>query len=921
MNFKEFIETYRHYFLIAELMGVFHDIGKMSTKFIYAKDEDKNSSHIARELFEEEFITKTNEFIRSVLPSIPNMEDIVHPDKFMEIIMNHHHPKNLDDLSKNNYIADVLFSPGSDGIDSGFDKGFVSNEGAQRVSENENQGSSNFYAITFSGLKIPLNYKEFDKKRIELQKEIIKIIDSKKSLEEKQENIVKIYRKYTKDALAETRIPANDVRLSDHCYSVGSLAKSLIVQLLWDFVKKDEKPKNLIEWYLFKSKVRWQILLVEWNFDRYVSNLRRIDDLLGRQYLLGKFKEKLEHIISYKYQLGNRLYDDESCIAFLMPGFDKEFIKENIDFLFEHLKDIFPEELKPESVLKIYSLRSPTVNLLKIASFFSKNKAKDFELLKSISFYKETEDNIRNRIASDWRQNLCIVCKSNITTHTDEADEAVCKNCKKIREKANALEERRKYSKKNINHIDDKILCAVVIKLPVEKWVSGELLRTLLIRELDVQYKEKMINYLEKDFEEFKNVIKDKNIRYLEEYWQKRDEIKILVSGGIKKSMSYVEDKNTLAGEGIRKKFLRDKLRELNEHFDDKQDGDFYPSDIIAYMLEELFIQDLSEIENMNFDDIVNRFYEKYPSPSRIRRILKECEEFLDEVSFIPEQEEKNHRILLKSPKELSILVPANYVLDYIKAILNKHKERFKYLVGRFPIYLFSMFFKVKYPLYTVLEAVKNIDYLEFGEKEALLKNKEIRFEESVISLKEFDKENGKEKDKKDEYLKKLFINFLNKDNKPVNYQTEKEEIIKFYPSLFDFIILDSPDRRFETLMYKDKIPFEKYDDYFKANVKSFFIENKDFENMLKIMDMFNKVNSSSLYKAMDVLEKNYLSWKTPQANGESYTPPHWREFAEDTLDMFLGDYIKDSEIKKAMLDFACDLRIFKIFNLWKHLR
>ncbi|HEK25472.1 MAG TPA: hypothetical protein ENO33_03725 [Hydrogenobaculum sp.] len=916
MNFKEFVEAYRHYFLIAELMGVFHDIGKMSTKFIYAKDQEKNSSHIARELFEEEFITKTNEFIRSILSSRPSIEDIIHPDKFMEIIMNHH-SQELDNLSKHNYIADVLFLPGADGMDSGFDKGFVSHKGAQRVSEDENKGSSNLYAITFGGFKIPLDYKEFDKKRIELQKEIIKIIDSDKSLEEKQENIIKTYRKYTKEALAETRIPANDVRLSDHCYSVGSLAKSLMLKLLWDFVNKEKKPNNLIEWYLFKSKARWQILFVEWNFDRYVSNLRRIDDLLGRQYLLGRFKERLESVISYKYQLGNRLYDDERCIAFLMPGFDKDFIKENAGFLFEHIKDMFPEELKPESALKVYSLKSPTSNLLKIASFFGKNKAKDFELLKSISFYKETDDTIRSGISSDWRQNLCIVCKSNITTHTDESDEAVCKNCKRIREKANALEESRKYSKKNINHIDDKILCAVVIKLPVEKWISGELLRTLLINESNPQEKETMINDLENDFKEFKNVIKDKNIRYLEEYWQKRDEIKIIVSGGVKKKIP----KNTVIEESRIERNLKNKLKELKEHFDDQQDIDFYPSDIIAHMLEELFITDLSEIENVNFDYIVNKFYEKYPSPSRIRRILKECEEFLDEVSLIPEEEGKNHRILLKSPKELSILVPADYVLSYAKTILDKHKERFSYLIGRFPIYLFGMFFRVKYPLYTVLEAVKNIDYLEFGEKEVLLKNKEIRFEESVISLKEFDRENGKESNKKNEYLKKLFINFLNKDNKLINYQTEKEETVKFYPSLFDFIILDSPDRRFETLMYKDNIPFEKYDDYFKANTKSFFIENKDFENMLKIMKVFDQVNSSSLYKVMDILEKNYLSWKTPQANEESNTPPHWREFAEDTFDMFLGDYIKDSEIKKAMLNFACDLRIFKIFNLWKYLR
>lgn len=148
MDFREYIQRYKNYFYVAELLGLLHDIGKSSKQFVEAaktKNGEPDKAHTLRELFSEDFINHIDNFVNSILKSIDNpIDNVIQQGKFMEILINHHNSNVISKLAENNYIADVVFSPGCDGIDSGFDKGNVSNSGVQE---------KGFFAINFAGKK------------------------------------------------------------------------------------------------------------------------------------------------------------------------------------------------------------------------------------------------------------------------------------------------------------------------------------------------------------------------------------------------------------------------------------------------------------------------------------------------------------------------------------------------------------------------------------------------------------------------------------------------------------------------------------------------------------------------------------------------------------------------------------------------
>lgn len=881
MEFKEYVEKYKNYFYVAELLGVLHDIGKSSLSFVKAateseKEHGADKAHTLRELFDEDFIKGVDRFVNSLINSVSGqVENIIQPDSFMEILINHHSQK-LGELATANYIADVVFGPGSDGIDSGFDKGNVSKKGIQK---------DGFFAINFAGKRQDIDINSLEEKRKKFQKKVVDILkDTTSDAVYKLNRIKSITGEYMKHALAETRIPANDVRLSDHLYSVGALSKTLMVKLLWEYLTGSDKKTSLIDWRFFKATARWQVLVIEWNFDRYIQNARRISDIAGRKVLLDRFKEDTEEIFEYKYPVGSLLFKDDTRMVFLFAGFEADFLKQKARFLFEEIKNKFPQELYGESTLRFMVLKRPSSNLLKVADLFSVNKNTGFETVYTEYFDRYIDTSIRKYISENgWKHVLCDICKTNLARPVrDETEENICGKCKEIRQKA-------KVDVSYCNQVFDvedigKKLCAVYVKFPVAIWLDGSMLKTVSVRLIETDKLKNTVEKLDRSFEEFKKLINDKGLKDITQLIE-------VVMGGEKGAR--------IEGEFESLKSLIHLQDSLFKNKFDKRDYK-YSYYVFIYILEELFIQDLSEISEIKLEKLMERFYHKYPSPSRIRRILQDIQLFFDELSIYLENNNIKHRELLRNSDDFAVLIPYDRSLDFVNHVYQVYKTHFPLVYGRFPVFVFGAFFKQKFPLYVVLEAIKNIDSIEFGHIE--LNGRELKTK--IVPI-----------DKNQSYLEKMYLNFENTGGAVIPYEKiQNGDKIKFYPSVFDFVIFDSPDRRFETLRYKTTV--QRYSQDFEKYIDRLLFEKSDFESLNVIFSVFDRSNTAAVYKFMETLYKNYKGWSSKDSQIETGL---WKMFVRDTVSNFFDKLTKDEE--ETLKTFSANLKIFEIFELWKYIR
>lgn len=108
-------------------------------------------------------------------------------------------------------------------------------------------------------------------------------------------------------ALGETRRPANDVTLWDHCYSVASLYKAALAKVLIE--EKWTAPKD----------IHWRILRVSFDGFGFWAQAHHVTDMLGRREAIADALDRVREALEITCPLGNEIYRDENGSAFLMP--------------------------------------------------------------------------------------------------------------------------------------------------------------------------------------------------------------------------------------------------------------------------------------------------------------------------------------------------------------------------------------------------------------------------------------------------------------------------------------------------------------------------------------------------------------------------------------------------------------------------
>lgn len=85
----------------------------------------------------------------------------------------------------------------------------------------------------------------------------------------------------------------------------------------------------------------------------------------------------------------------------------------------------------------------------------------------------------------------------------------------------------------------------------------------------------------------------------------------------------------------------------------------------------------------------------------------------------------------------------------------------------------------------------------------------------------------------------------------------------------------------------------------------------------MNILDIFDKTNTATVYKFIEIVYKNYKTWYS--GSGKGVNKFVWKSFVEDSISNFFD---KLQQPQKELIKTYCEnLKIFEIFELWKYTR
>jgi len=308
--------------LAAEIGVLLHDLGKLSEEFVDQMSVDLTAA--ASDRYNHTSILK-NQWLKDhpnfVPPSLVDaLKDTFWKEKLsiplkgaaqtdsLETLVTHHQ-------NQNNQVTLVRALVNCDRADSGVDKAIQS----VRAKQFRNRT----YIATVFGYERRGHPIDLGLLQIIRDKVCQKLAKDLQAYQQCQMDIVRL-RENVLDALlpidgeggfhttlGETRRAANDVTLADHSFSVASIFKAELAEIL---IKK-EIPDP-------KFPIHWKLLGIKWDGLEIIGKAFRVNDVLGRREMIRQVKETLRCFIELEFPIGNKIYDDEDGIYFTIPNLD-----------------------------------------------------------------------------------------------------------------------------------------------------------------------------------------------------------------------------------------------------------------------------------------------------------------------------------------------------------------------------------------------------------------------------------------------------------------------------------------------------------------------------------------------------------------------------------------------------------------------
>ena len=206
----------------------------------------------------------------------------------------------------------LLSAPhGADGLDSGMDKGAVSNAAQQPMAHT-------YIATAFGYETAPIPVDAITnglspvRHRVAtvLTDELGNVIAGTARPGDVRGPVLLAAKEAFLQALGETRRAANDVTLWDHSFSVASLYKAALAKVFLDGHWTDPK------------KINWRILRISFDGLAFLAQAHHVTDILGRQAALKETLNRVQALLETTYPLGNEVYRDEDGSAFIVPDLE-----------------------------------------------------------------------------------------------------------------------------------------------------------------------------------------------------------------------------------------------------------------------------------------------------------------------------------------------------------------------------------------------------------------------------------------------------------------------------------------------------------------------------------------------------------------------------------------------------------------------
>lgn len=427
---------------------------------------------------------------------------------------------------------------------------------------------------------------------------------SEKALFLFRENILLEWKNVSDGIPAETRRAANDVTLWEHSYATASIAKALMIEdILNNF--STPLPTKASKHWIKKLK----ILGVGWDSFRICKEAQTLSGIAGRFLLIETIKEKVKNLLEFEIPIGNVIYEDHNLICFLVP--------ENLDLIFEEIKEKLISkviESSNGSIVPCIELSQdsspyPSKIIVQIINKL-KNKIKaplSFERpLDKIVWIKEWKD-IENR-------EICVECGK----RPRMKDKDICEWCQRLRIEGAKISIKKQDDVFGetvwIDEIADENGNVALIYgfIPLERWLSGSLLKTFLVKSIE--------DVIDEDREIGKNKIKIwKNPKY-SKYMLIRAKIEKGRFSEIKAMLNeFLSQISKKRFENVEQELIRPFL------------ADELPLKIINLM-RDIYLSLKSRIETDKPKDWALVLFAKSPSPSRLSRIWGETLGFVNNL-------------------------------------------------------------------------------------------------------------------------------------------------------------------------------------------------------------------------------------------------------------------------------------------------
>lgn len=298
--------------------------------------------------------------------------------------------------------------------------------------------------------------------------------------------------------LGDTTRPVNDTSLWEHTYSVASLTKAI------------QAAYSIYGDAAFKTKEQWRkppLMMwgIGWDPIRFIGRGPRLHDLSARREVMRQARDKVRNLIEFDWAIGNTVYEDDGTMVFVIPDWEPgtiagsslpseiEEYKRFIQGLEAKIVELFAGEtgyeLCPQFAYQP-AYRDAAPDLTMVVKLLAKIRTPGSAHVPAAFLEKASDLSDASTDLTD----VCPICRIRQIKKSEKAweREKVCDVCLDRRLQA-AQDQRKERGQQSspetpfLSEISDENgrIAMVVARFGLEDWLNGEMVRTTFVTEAD----------------------------------------------------------------------------------------------------------------------------------------------------------------------------------------------------------------------------------------------------------------------------------------------------------------------------------------------------------------------------------------------------------------------------------------------------